>query len=273
MPLFASRLLAGTFTLSLMFTPLAAHEGWLWAEPFHVAPGASVRLTLNVGEDFVGEARPIVADRVAALHHGTAASLTEELARVPAKPGKSFLDLPLASAGTHVLALDTQPSTLSLPPDKFLAYLQDEGLDQIVRLRQETKQDHTPSRERYRRCVKTLVRVGPASDGTYARRTGQRLEIIPVADPLAAHAGDLLRFRVFFDGQPLASALVCAWHRQDQQLIAVKARTTAGGTVTFGLPHAGPWMISLVQMIPLKNVPDLDWESYWGSLTFELAAR
>ena len=52
----------------------------------------------------------------------------------------------------------------------------------------------------------------------------------------------------------------------------IKGRSAANGTITFDLPYAGPWMISLVHMIPLKDVPGYDWQSYWGNLTFALPA-
>lgn len=61
-------------------------------------------------------------------------------------------------------------------------------------------------RERYRRLVKTLIRIKPAADAipsatakpdtTHATATGQRLEILPMTDPLALAPGDVLSVRV-----------------------------------------------------------------------------
>ena len=256
---------------ALLSVPLIAHEGWLAPDAFHVATGGSVRISIMVGEDFAGEVRPFNTQRTAALHHFSAVGRTDELARVPAPPGVTSLDFPLATSGTHLFALDTQPGTIVLPPDKFLAYLTEEGLDAIAQMRRESGRDHTPGRERYRRCVKTLVRVGPASDGTYAVHTGQQLEIIPVTDPLAAHAGASLAFTVLFNSLPLAEADVRAWQGRSRDLVVLKSRTDVGGVARFTLSQTGPCLIALVHMVPLKDVPDLDWESCWASLTFELA--
>jgi uncharacterized GH25 family protein len=248
---------------------LAAHEFWLWPETFSATPGATVRVGLRVGENFTGEVRPFSAARAAALQHISAAGTRDLLALVPAAPGVDSLSVVLATAGTHLLAYDSQPSTITLPPDKFLAYLKENGLQEIAALRHAAGQDQLPGRERYRRFVKTLLLAGPRSDATYAVRTGQRLEIVPVTDPLAAQAGDRISFIVLFNGQPLAGALVQAWHHDGARLVEFKAQSDSTSTVTFEFSSAGPWMISVVHMVPLKDVSGLDWESSWSSLTFE----
>lgn len=248
--------------------PLAAHEYWIKPDKFFVAAGATVNLTLNVGEDFTGLVRPFNTEKVAALRHYSAAGVVDLFARVPAGPGFDTLPLALAKPGTHLIAEDSQPSTITLSPDKFLGYLNEDGLEFVAEARKAAKQENEPGRERYLRCVKTLIRVGDKSDATYAIRTGQRLEIVPQSDPFAARPGSRLAFTVFFDRQPLAGAQVRAWHHRDKILVTLKGRSAADGTIAFDLPYAGPWMISLVHMIPIKDVPGYDWQSYWGNLTF-----
>jgi uncharacterized GH25 family protein len=120
--------------------------------------------------------------------------------------------------------------------------------------------------------VKTLVGVGGKSDGTYAALTGQRLEIVPAADPLSRAAGDTLAFTLFFDSKPLASALVKAWHTHDGQTVIIRTHTGADGKASVTLPFAGVWMLSAVHMIPAEGVSDIDWDSFRSSLSFELAA-
>jgi uncharacterized GH25 family protein len=190
---------------------------------------------------------------------------------VPAAPGLQAFAVDLATPGTHVLAYDSQPSTIVLPPADFLSYLQEEGLDHVAATRHAAGQDQTPGRERYQRFVKTLLRAGDQSDATFAGRAGQRLEVVPVTDPLVAGAGRRLAFAVLFEGRALAGASVRAWHRRGTEVVILKGQTGTDGQVAFDLPHAGPWMISVVHMIPLRDVPGLDWESSWASLTFALA--
>jgi uncharacterized GH25 family protein len=258
--------------LLLLSAPLLAHEFWLAPDKFFVAPNAPLSLTLNVGEDFTGVIRPFTAEKVAALRHYSAAGTVDLISRVPAAPGLDALPLSFAQPGTHLIAEDAHPSTITLSPDKFLSYLNADGLEFIDTARRASGQDNEPGRERYLRCVKTLIRVGDKSDATYAVRTGQRLEITPQSDPFAARPGSRLGFTITFDGQPLAGAQVRAWHHRDKILVTLKGRSAADGSIAFDLPYAGPWMISLVHMIPLKDVPGYDWQSYWGNLTFAVPA-
>ena len=228
--------------LLLISAPLLAHEFWLAPDKFFVAPNAPLSLTLNVGEDFTGVVRPFTAEKVAALRHYSAAGTVDLISRVPTVAGLDALPITFAQPGTHLIAEDARASTITLSPDKFLSYLNSDGLEFIDAARKAAKQENEPGRERYLRCVKTLVRVGDKSDATYAVRTGQRLEITPQSDPFAARPGTRRA------GGETAPRL--------------------HGSIAFELPYAGPWMISLVHMIPLKDVPGTDWESYWGNLTF-----
>lgn len=257
--------------LTLLAAPLSAHEFWLRPATHFAAPDDTVEFALRVGMDFQGEPRPFTCELVTAFNHFTASGRSDEYSRVPATAVEpSTLSLPLAGSGTHLLAVDTIAKSITLEAEKFNDYLREDGLDRVLRLRAERGQEKSPGRELYRRCVKTLVRVGESSDTTYATRTGQRLEIVPRADPFATRPGGSLGFTVFFDDQPLAGALVRAWHRQGDKLTELPARTAADGTVAFTLPFAGDWMISVVHMVPLVDAPGYDWQSYWGNLTFAI---
>jgi len=46
-------------------------------------------------------------------------------------------------------------------------------------------------------------------------------------------------------------------------------RTDAQGYATVPLSHKGIWLLHTVEMIRSEQ-QGIDWESYWGSLTFEI---
>lgn len=259
--------------LALASARAAAHEFWLWPETFAPALGGSARLTLNVGENFEGERIGFAASNVAALRVYSRGKTLELRDRIPGATVLPALALALTVAGTHLVAFDSQPTRLTLSADKFHAYLHEEGLDAIIKQREAAGTASAPGRERFRRHVKTLLRVGGKADATYAVRSGQRMEIVPLADPFAKAAGDTLQFKLAFDDRPLINALVKAWHKRDGQTLIIRAHSNAEGRVTFTLPWAGPWMVSFVHMIPASDSPDIDWDSFWGNLTFELPAR
>jgi hypothetical protein len=260
-------------TMLTLFAPFAcAHEFWLEARPFMPDVGSSAAISLKVGENFEGELTPLVDERTAALRHYAAGTVVDQMPRLPRRAALPRLDVPIASAGLHLIAFDSQPITFALPADTFHAYLHDEGLDYVIEQRKAAGKATEPGRERYRRHVKSLLKAGGVSDGAYALKTGQRLEITPLSDPYAAAPGSTLRFRLTFEGRPLASALVKGWHKHDAQLLLIKTRTDAAGEAALSLPYAGEWMVSVVHMIPATNAPDADWDSFWGNLTFKLPA-
>lgn len=262
-------LVAAVLLPLVLALPAAAHEFWMTAEPFSAARNVPVAVTLNVGEQFSGDVVPFSARQAAMLKLYNAQG---EHDLRPQLPGAQAPQVQIAfpDAGTQMLAFDSYPNHIELSPGKFHAYLHDEGLDAIIRARERSGRAASPGRERYRRNIKTLVRVAGDSDGTYAKRTGQALEIVPEADPLVLVPGGMLPLALYFNGKPLADALLKAWHRQDGRTLTIRTRTDADGKASFVLPFAGTWMISAVHMVPAKGAPDADWDSFWANLTFDL---
>lgn len=255
---------------TVFLSPFAgAHEFWLWPAPFSLPVGGTVAVGMFVGEYFEGERIGVSPSHAASMRVHAAG---ERGGLVTAHAAPPSLNMTFTRAGTHVIAFDSAPSMLTLSADKFHAYLHEEGLDAIIRQREQDGTAETPGRERYRRNAKALVKVGRA-DSAFAGRTGQRLEIMPLSDPLSASPGDTLGFRLLFDDKPLHGMLVKAWHRRDGQTTVVRARSNADGRVRLTLPYPGPWMVSTVHMIPAAGTADADWDSFWGNLTFELPAR
>ena len=259
-----------------------AHEFWFAPIASPQVAGHNVTLRLEVGEYFNGDAAGFSIPTTHALRHFTAKNPVEDLKPfLPAKEREAEVELALDTPGTHLLVYDSVPLHIKLEAGKFNAYLRDEGLDVVMAQREKTGTSGQPGRERYRRHIKTLVQVGPAHqaaqalDPTYAKHASQRLEIIPLHNPLALAPGQSLPARIEFDDKPLAGALVKAWHKHNGQLVVIRAITSSQGEVVFNLPQAGDWMVSLVHMIPAVDSDDegVDWDSFWGNLSFNLPER
>ncbi len=250
--------------------PARAHEFWMLPRNFTVAPGGATLLSLTVGEYFQGDQVAFSAPLVAALRHYSLGQIADLRGQVPANRQLPELPVVLPQPGTHLIAFDTHPSQIVLSADKFHAYLHEEGLDFIIKRREASGTAASPGRERFRRNVKTLIQAGAKPDATYAVRTAQRLEIVPLANPFAKGQGDELDFQILFDGKPLSNALVKAWHKRGNQTLIVRTISDSLGKVAVTLPWAGTWMVSVVHMIPVTDSQDHDWDSYWGNLTFAL---
>ena len=250
-----------------------AHEFWMMPDRFAPPVKAAVSLSLLVGENFVGDAAPFGLPLVASLRLHTTAGVQDLRGVVPTEVAQSRVPMAFAQTGTHLLSLDTHPRTIELAPDKFTAYLRDEGLERVIAQREAQGQSATPGRERFRRHVKTLLSVGGVSDASFGARTGQMLELLPLANPQTRLANGALPMQLLFNGEPLEGALVKAWHQGDGQLTVLRARTDARGRLTYRLPWSGVWMVSVVHMVPVTGEPGVDWDSHWGNLTFELPAK
>jgi hypothetical protein len=249
-----------------------AHEFWMLPDAFALPAGASTRLTLAVGQDFAGEPVAFSRQLVADLRHLARDGDADLRLLTAGNGGALALRLRLAREGTHVIALDTRPSAIELQADKFNDYLRLEGLGAVLQARERAGAIGLPGREHYRRNVKTIVQSGGLADATFARRTGQRLELVPLANPAGVRPGEALSLQLWFDDQPLEDALVKLWNGSGADLLAPSARTDAAGKVSFILRRSGTWMASVVHMIPARDAADHDWDSYWGNLTFALPA-
>ena len=263
--------------------PLRAHEFWLAPVTVPLFAGDSARLTLRVGEHFDGDLVGFSTSLTLAMRQYTTSGNIDLMTLLPRDTSASALLVPLRAPGTHMVIFNSHPNTISLSADTFHAYLHDEGLDFIKAQREAAGIAGTPGRERYRRFVKTLIRVAPKPgtvlsqpikpDTTYSTVTGQRLEILPINNPTVMLAGDVLGVRVLFDGKPLKDALLKAWHRRGGQTLSIRAKTAADGSAAFDLPYSGPWMISVVHMVPVLDVKDIDWDSLWSNLSFNLVNK
>ena len=269
-----------SLTASLMFglTLLAAaHEFWLLPQRFFAAVNDVVPIEIMVGEAFRGERSEGKKNRIIQYVH-SAGGTKEDLTPGIANDHYGVASVTLKTPGTHLIAFANTPKFLELAPDKFLEYLKEDGLDNVLAARKQQGDDQKRSRELYRRCVKTLIQVGNQPDSTFATNTGMPLEIIPVQNPYAQKPGQTVDFQVLFEQKLLPMALVSYWNRDAaNKLHEERQRTDAQGRVRFSL-RAGSSMVSLVQMVPYINVaqtgmekpdfPHADWISYWGSLTF-----
>ncbi len=269
----------------LGFAPgLQAHEFWFAPIASPQAVGNTVTLRLEVGEFFNGDAAGFSIPTSKALRHFSAKGQEDLRPFLPAQDREAEVALTLETSGTHLLAYDSATLRITLEAGKFHAYLHDEGLDFVNAQREKAGTADQPGRERYRRFIKTLVSVGPQTeaakklDTTWSQHAGQRLEITPLRNPLELTPTDILALRIEFDDKPLAGALVKAWHKHKGQLVIVRATTSTQGLVELNLPYSGDWMVSVVHMIPAaqedsEGAEGVDWDSYWGSLSFHTPLR
>jgi len=262
------RSLTAAVALLLGAHTATAHDLWL-IPPDRAEPGKPVRIRANVGDEFP---RSDVA-------HDTATYVRRFVVAPDKTTGKLLPDgkegtsglmrfLP-EKPGVYVVAVETQPKLITLAAEKFNEYLVAAGLQHIYLLRAREKTLDQPGRERYRKSVTALLRVGRGSAGDPCHAVGLPLEIVPLRNPLELKAGDTLPVRVLFQSKPLADANLGWDHPGDGVMPSGTVRTNPKGEARIPIAQAGLMTIRLTHMTRPKAA-DYEWESFWTTLTFEL---
>src|SRR5260370_35122693 len=96
-------------------------------------------------------------------------------------------DFRLNDPGTYVLVLQTDNGAQThLPAIRFNDYLKVEGLTPALDQRARLQRMDADGSERYSRCAKSIVQVGPPASGLQGQITkpvGLPLQIVPDANP------------------------------------------------------------------------------------------
>lgn len=274
----------------------SAHEYWIQPATFRPAAGQEIDINLFVGDGLPGEARQRDPDRlirfdwIRVSEHSSSPSSPQVIS---GKQGDTPAGkVRLTSPGLHVIAFRNRPTTITLEPDKFEAYLREDGMEHVIDLRNKLGESTKPGREAYSRCAKALVAVNGDGRGAQDVRIGLPLEIIPLNNPYRpletrhqpaattqpattnapSHppVPTRLTFQLLENEKPAAGALMAAIWLEKGESIRRTARTDSDGKASFELSQPGMYVINAVRMTRAKGRDDVEWESTWSSLTFEL---
>lgn len=274
-----SRLVGATIVMAaLASVGLAAHEFWVTALQWEVAPGRRLTILANVGSVFPAADSFTTPDRVASARLVGPGSDTAIPPPYRREGDSLAADIAAPSVpATYVGVFAIKPRTGEKSGAVFEEHLKHQGLRQAAGERAARGETAKAVRERYSRYGKTLITVGPGGDRSAATRAlGLKIELVPLVDPTSLAAGSRLRVRLLFDGKPLPGALagaIYAGAKAPPDSWPLTATTDARGEAEFLLEHRGPWLVRAVTTERRENEsgPDAaDWETYWASLTFRL---
>jgi hypothetical protein len=262
-------LLIAAVLAAAVAVPGRAHDFWIELDTFRPAPAHALQVSLRVGDTF-GRGESLPRDPAHALRFTAAGPGGEHT--IPGRRGHTPAGrVRLSTAGTYVLAYGSRARIVQLPAERFEAYLHDEGLERIVAIRADTGESLEPGREAFSRCAKAIVHVGAPGAPGWDRPAGLSLELMPARDPSTLAPGDVLTVRLLDEGRPLTGARVSAMPAADPNA-RVQATTSDDGRAELRLDRAGLWLVKSVHMRRAATRDDVDWESRWASLTFEVSA-
>jgi uncharacterized GH25 family protein len=119
---------------------------------------------------------------------------------------------------------------------------------------------------------KAIINVGRSSEaGAIETPVGDALEFIPLDNPADLKAGDYFRFKLLFQGEPVAeyvNATYLGFSQEDDW--AYSTRTDSKGIGEIKILHSGPWILKANHKADYPDPEEADEYSYTSSLTFEV---
>lgn len=237
------------------------------AHDLYLVPLKGQRVCARIGEVFPQSTNGITADRVASFRMVGAS--TKELKGKEEPRAKQFCAPLPAESG--VVEMTVFPRFIRLQAKDFNSYINGEQLRQPLAARGGAPANEREGRELYSRYSKALVGQSPNA----TQPLGHTLEIVPERDPATLKPGEALPVVVLFQGKPLpdvALFAVYAGAKLEGHQYPVEAHTDQAGRASLKLDRPGLWYARLIHMVPTQGDPEIDWRSFFTTLTFEVPA-
>ena len=220
----------------------------------------------GIGETFPRSENAVTADRVEFFR------LRQSGKEVPlaGKVAGSQFCASLPPAKAAIVEMAVQPRFIRLDAAKFEEYIHAEGFADVIKSRQQARREKSDGRELYSRYSKLFLGAGGEP---FTRPIGHVLELVPQRDPASLHPGESLSFLVLFKGKPLPGVRISAAYAGAAikgHNFPVSADTSPEGKASLKLDRPGLWYVRLIHMTPAFNDPDIEWRSYFCTLTFTI---
>lgn len=227
------------------------------------ARGAEKKICARIGEEFPESMNAVTPDRLTVFAVRTDQSVRKLQGKVTGKQ----LCAPAPAESGFVAELVAQPRFIKLDSKDFDQYIEGEGLKAVMLARAQPG-EHAEGRELYSRYAKVVTGQGASTSAL-----GHVLEIVLEKDPGELKPREPLPVRVLFRGKPLADAQVAAVYagaKLNGHTYPVTSRTDAEGRATLQLDRPGLWYARLIHMVPATDDPEVDWRSFFATLTFSV---
>jgi uncharacterized GH25 family protein len=238
-----------------------AHYTYVIPESFRVSAGDTVVVGFHSGDGFPESSAVLKRLQDPTIHTERGTLKVDGLK----EDGKRLVASVNVRASGHVIVTAVNGAAVEeMKPASFEKYLEEEGLGHVVQARAQRGESDKPGKERYTMYAKTIFLAGAPNDA-YKAVVGLPLEIVPENDPYRLQAGESLPVRVLLRGAPVAN-------------LEIKATSAGGKTEVVGKTDSsgrldvpvspGRWRLHTIHM---ERGSDVDWESVWTTLTFEIS--
>ncbi len=250
---------------------LAAHDLFLRAENYFVAPQGSVRLHVLSGT-FSKSENAVTTDRLRDLSivNPSGAATPLDTSAWTAKGDTSIFSVRVGESGTYLIGASLRPREIALNAKDFNTYLASDGLPDVLAARRKSGELEKPARERYSKHVKAVVQVGATRTRGYGAELGYPAELVPLDNPYALSPGRTLRVKAVVEGAPVANQVVISGGRTPggARIAQRTVRTDKDGVARIRIGSRGIWYVKFIHMARSAADTTIDYESKWATLTF-----
>lgn len=249
-----------------LWVPAQAHEFWLDLKQGRLDVGQSIIGDLKVGENLKGEPYPYLSKRFKFFR----VAVNGDVKNVRGFDGDlPAIQQPTDQAGLHIISqLSTAFRVTYDDFDRFRGYLEDEGLLAFLEKHHQRGLPQTGFAERYVRCVKSLVQVGPiAQNQAGDQAIGMPFELVALNNPYANNT-QTLRVQALWQGQPITGHQITLFQSGDP-VRQTTYQTDINGQAEIPLNGEADYLLNTVHLQPVDDQP-VAWFSHWASLSFKL---
>lgn len=184
----------------------------------------------------------------------------------------TYLKFKTGEAGTYVAGISTLPRAIELSGKDFTAYLEHEGLTEVISDRKNKGMSNRTAHEKYSKHVKAIFQVDETRTDDFSTQLDYPIEFIPLKNPYELSVGDEASFKLVYKDEPLGNQTVHISSRttlEEQGKEETSLKTNEKGEVSFAITNVGQWYIATIHMQESKE-EEFDYESNWATLTFEV---
>lgn len=242
-----------------------AHEFWIDAQAYTIAPGDELVAALRVGQDFAGTSQSYIPERFTRFDVVTGDDIRPVEGRLGDRPALRMEDMPegLAIAVHQTTAFDLTYRDF----DTFVRFTEHKDLGVAAELQAARGLDQVDVEEEYIRYTRALVAVG---DGAGADRPlGLRFELVALANPYTDDLSGGMPVQLWLDGTVQPDVQIELFERAPDDSVTITLhRTDAQGIVRLPVTPGHVYMVDSVALEPVAPEDGAEWRSLWANLTF-----
>jgi hypothetical protein len=260
--------------LSMLLSPVVAHELWIEPDAYIVAEENVVTARLVNGQNFDGMEIRFFPKQFVRF----TLSLGDTEMQVSGRIGDSpALAMPTLGEGLHIATYQSSGDVVSYADiEKFARFVEHKDLSHalgtdVLARHAARNLPQTNFSEYYTRYSKALIGVGNAQGAD--RRMGLETELVALTNPYTDDLSGGMKVQLFWNEAPRADAQVELFAKAPDGVVTVTLhRTDASGVVSLPVSAGFSYLVDAVILREpsgtLSGDRDVAWESLWAALTF-----